>query len=216
MEPLARGDGRQRLGVGALDLPRSLPDLPLADDGAGVWTEGHAAAPPSLKVHHGHAQVVRVRNHLDLKVDASSGRLAAEHVGSQAAPEISDLVGVGNRADLRAAKRGAEGRHVRVEVVVAPLPIDPRQLPAAARAAGEATAAGRRRRGPLGAQRSAAAALGTRGAALRKRLIERGSLEGALPLEFHAMERPDAQSAPRADAAVVQLPQEAAGGVRGA
>mmetsp|Transcript_102340 Transcript_102340/g.289835 ORF Transcript_102340/g.289835 Transcript_102340/m.289835 type:complete len:261 (+) Transcript_102340:161-943(+) len=91
VEPAPRRHRRQGLDVGALDLPRCLPHLALADHGARVGAERDAAAAAGLEVHDGHAEVVGVRQNFGLQVHAV-GRGLVEDVGAQAATKVGDLV----------------------------------------------------------------------------------------------------------------------------
>mmetsp|Transcript_29 Transcript_29/g.97 ORF Transcript_29/g.97 Transcript_29/m.97 type:complete len:204 (+) Transcript_29:650-1261(+) len=116
-------DGRQGLDVGALDLPRQLADLPLTDDRAGVGAEGHAAAAARLEVDNSQADVVRVRQDLDLQVDVIC-RGRAEEVGAERAAAVRDLVGLLDLRDLGTHEGLPEGWHLSLEARISALPVD--------------------------------------------------------------------------------------------
>mmetsp|Transcript_55594 Transcript_55594/g.159921 ORF Transcript_55594/g.159921 Transcript_55594/m.159921 type:complete len:246 (-) Transcript_55594:569-1306(-) len=99
LKALARRDRGQRLDVGALDLPRRLPDLPLSDHGPGVRAEGDAAAAAGLEVNDGKADVVRVGVHLHFQIDAGR-RVGREQVRAELVAAIRNLVGLLNRRDF--------------------------------------------------------------------------------------------------------------------
>mmetsp|Transcript_43690 Transcript_43690/g.117873 ORF Transcript_43690/g.117873 Transcript_43690/m.117873 type:complete len:220 (-) Transcript_43690:165-824(-) len=172
---------RQGLNVGALHLPRCLAHLALADHRASVGAEGDAAAAARLEVDYRHAEVVGVCEHLNLEVHAVEGALV-EDVCAQPAAEVGNLVWVRHCRDLRAAKRGAEGGHVRAEVEEAALPVDSRELPAPHEAHVP----------PLGLE------------------ARRGLLEDAFTLQLEPVEDACSQCSPRPDARPVQLPQQPA------
>mmetsp|Transcript_108172 Transcript_108172/g.288001 ORF Transcript_108172/g.288001 Transcript_108172/m.288001 type:complete len:303 (-) Transcript_108172:24-932(-) len=128
LEAPALSDGRQRLDVCTLDLPWDLADLPLTDNGAGVRTEGDAAAASGLKVDDGQADIVRIRKHLNLHVDVVciSG---VEEVRAERATAVRYLVGLLNLHNLGSCEGLSEHRHLCLEASVAALPVDTDLLP---------------------------------------------------------------------------------------
>mmetsp|Transcript_126147 Transcript_126147/g.299556 ORF Transcript_126147/g.299556 Transcript_126147/m.299556 type:complete len:241 (-) Transcript_126147:11-733(-) len=122
MEWTARRNSGQGLDVSALDLPRCLPDLALPDHRACVWTEGDATAAARLKVHHGHAQIVRVAHYFNLQVNPLAATLR-DDVCTKPASEVGNLIRVCHRCYLPATERRREGGHAVLKVVVAHFPV---------------------------------------------------------------------------------------------
>mmetsp|Transcript_77582 Transcript_77582/g.153895 ORF Transcript_77582/g.153895 Transcript_77582/m.153895 type:complete len:270 (+) Transcript_77582:498-1307(+) len=118
----------QWLDVSAFDLPGGFPDFPLSDHRTSVWAESDATATARLKIHYCHAQVIRVRKHLNLKVDSTRG-IVIQDICAKTAPEVGDLVWVCHCCDLGAAKRSTKCGNVCAEVVEPALPVDACQFP---------------------------------------------------------------------------------------
>lgn len=131
MKRTTRRDSWQGLDVCTLYLARSFSNFSLPNHGPGVWTEGDAAAAPSLEVYDCHAEVVGVGNDFDLQIN-SLLVFHTEDIRAQTTPEVGHLIRVRHRTNLPAAERRGKTWNVLSKVKVSTFPVHAGELPAAA------------------------------------------------------------------------------------